>query len=346
VISNHTLTQPMASSCAPAQTVVITGCSAGLGLSLVKEFICLGHRVAGCARRQDRIEALMEEYGNSGHYFEVVDVGNADAVAQFAKNVGERFSTIDVLVCNAGLGGKGALPWEIPAEYFDTCTKIGLNGVFYTCKHFIPMMLKNMDQTTSFDISIEEKSRAFEVAKHKLWCSGVTDYNFQITSLKLTDAEGVDVPLESMLKAEFHAPLHVEYSVSSDKSTPVVKRVINMSSGIAHTSNPFTGDYMAVKYGVEGYSKSVAQAFRLNPAWKDRIICVPFSPGVVRTEMMKKQEYRDSDTWCKEAVPFVLNIDASDNGSSMVMPGYYPDRMIATWTVPPDAKMNSSFELP
>jgi NAD(P)-dependent dehydrogenase (short-subunit alcohol dehydrogenase family) len=127
-----------------------------------------------------------------------------------------------------------------------------------------------------------------------------------------------------------------------------VKRVINISSGVGHTTMPRAADYCSVKFGVEGWSKCVAQEFKALsasefPHWKDRIMCVPFAPGVVKTEMNSgRADAAPAEQWCKDAAPFLLIVPPEENGSSVTLPGYYSEEYMAGWIVPNGAKMNST----
>merc|ERR1711904_228679 len=103
--------------------------------------------------------------------------------------------------------------------------------------------------------------------------------------------------------------------------------------------------------GVEGWSKCVAQEIKhayetQKPKWKDRILCVPFAPGVVRTEMNQNPNAPSADVWSKSAAPFILEIPSSENGSSLTMPGYYSKEYMDAWIVPSGAKMNAIWKPP
>lgn len=161
----------------------------------------------------------------------------------------------------------------------------------------------------------------------------------------------VDVSLKGVMFTNNHiVPMMLQGITEKSPEDAPVKRVINISSGVGHTSNPYAADYCAVKFAVEGYSKCVAQGFKeavkFAPHWRDRIICVPFAPGVVRTEMNRNPAIPTTDVWCKEAAPYILQIPASESGSSITMPGYYGEDYQATWVVPDGARMNSTWMLP
>ena len=82
--------------------VLITGASAGFGEALARRLVAKGHRVIGCARRLDKLNALAQELGEL--FLPVVmDVSDTASIPQVIADLPANFSQIDVLVNNAGL---------------------------------------------------------------------------------------------------------------------------------------------------------------------------------------------------------------------------------------------------
>jgi len=82
--------------------VLITGASAGFGKALAERLVAKGHRVIGCARRLDKLNALAETLGEN--FLPVVmDVSDTDSIPHIIANLPDGFNQIDVLVNNAGL---------------------------------------------------------------------------------------------------------------------------------------------------------------------------------------------------------------------------------------------------
>jgi len=80
-------------------TVLITGASRGLGLEFTKLYAARGDRVLACARTPDALARL--EGDIHPHWLEVTDYEAVKALAR--KLDGE---AIDILICNAGIGGE------------------------------------------------------------------------------------------------------------------------------------------------------------------------------------------------------------------------------------------------
>ncbi|WP_340557995.1 SDR family oxidoreductase [Streptomyces sp. GSL17-111] len=94
-------------------TILITGASAGLGEEMARQFAALGYDLALCARRTDRLKALVEEIAaaHPARRVEVraLDVTDGDAVHTVFRAFAEDFGTIDRVIVNAGLGKGAAL---------------------------------------------------------------------------------------------------------------------------------------------------------------------------------------------------------------------------------------------
>ena len=82
--------------------VLITGASAGFGEALARRLVAKGHRVIGCARRLDKLNALAQELGELFSPV-VMDVSDTASIPQIIADLPEGFNQIDVLVNNAGL---------------------------------------------------------------------------------------------------------------------------------------------------------------------------------------------------------------------------------------------------
>jgi short-subunit dehydrogenase len=89
-------------------TILITGASSGLGAEMARQFAALGHDLALCARRTDRLEELEAEIA-AAHpdvrvEVEALDVNDHESVFRVFREFRDAFGHIDRVIVNAGLG--------------------------------------------------------------------------------------------------------------------------------------------------------------------------------------------------------------------------------------------------
>ena len=73
-----------------------------IGKALAERLVANGHRVIGCARRLDKLNALADTLGDAFLPM-VMDVSETDSIPQIIADLPDGFKQIDVLVNNAGL---------------------------------------------------------------------------------------------------------------------------------------------------------------------------------------------------------------------------------------------------
>jgi len=84
------------------KTILVTGASSGFGAATAARFAQAGWRVIACARRAERLQALVAGHGGRVHAC-VFDIRNDAAMQAALAALPEDFRSIDVLVNNAGL---------------------------------------------------------------------------------------------------------------------------------------------------------------------------------------------------------------------------------------------------
>ena len=87
------------------KTILITGCSSGIGAALAREFGKRGHRVYATARRAEALAAL-EAAGIRGLE---LDVNDDSSIASALDTVSREAGCLDLLVNNAGFSQVGAV---------------------------------------------------------------------------------------------------------------------------------------------------------------------------------------------------------------------------------------------
>lgn len=124
-----------------SKTVVITGCSRGLGRAMVPEFISRGWTVVGCGRDAALMSSLQAEHP-APHRFLVCDVAKEVSVAAFCQAVLAECDAPDLVLNNAAMVNPNAPLWEISAEAFSQIVDTNLKGTASVMRHLLPAMLQ------------------------------------------------------------------------------------------------------------------------------------------------------------------------------------------------------------
>ncbi len=117
----------------------LTGCTQGLGLSLVREFLKRGHTLVGCGRNEIALQRLSQEFPNAT--FIACDVSDNRSVEDFCEEASIAEGVPDLLINNAAIVNHPAPLWEISAEEFDKIMSVNISGVANVIRHTVPLML-------------------------------------------------------------------------------------------------------------------------------------------------------------------------------------------------------------
>ncbi len=117
--------------------VIITGSSRGIGFELAKLFAAEGHRVLALSRNDKPISAL--DHANISSFS--FDISNPVDLKKLESFLDENWSTVDVLINNAGkLVNKPFL--ETSSDEFGEVYKVNVFGVAAVTKIVLPKMEK------------------------------------------------------------------------------------------------------------------------------------------------------------------------------------------------------------
>ena len=96
--------------------------------------------------------------------------------------------------------------------------------------------------------------------------------------------------------------------------------IVNFSSGWGRSTSPQVAPYCATKWAIEGMTRALAQELPRG------LSAVALNPGIIHTEMLESCFGQDASSfpsaaqWAERAVPFLLSLDASDNGGALDVP--------------------------
>lgn len=126
------------------QVAVVTGAASGIGFALAEALCVRGLRVVLADVEATALEAAQASLKACGFavHTQVCDVADARAVDALAQSVLARFERIDLLVNNAGVGGRLGPLWD--SQPGDWAWTFGVNvfGVANGLRSFLPHMLR------------------------------------------------------------------------------------------------------------------------------------------------------------------------------------------------------------
>lgn len=127
------------------QVALVTGASSGIGEAIAEALAREGAHVTLAARRVDRLEALAERLksvdGAGETQIVACDVREEEQVKQAVEKTLARWGRLDILVANAGFGGRGPLVDGDTARW-KSMIDTNVFGLLLTLKHGVKPMLE------------------------------------------------------------------------------------------------------------------------------------------------------------------------------------------------------------
>ena len=123
------------------RVAIVTGAAQGIGAAIARAFARFGADLALCDRDGTQLAATARDVEALGRRVVsgVLDVREADRVAEFLGTVGDSFPSVDVLVNNAG-GGFAAAFLEIGAKGQDALVRENFSSVTHFVRGVVPRM--------------------------------------------------------------------------------------------------------------------------------------------------------------------------------------------------------------
>ncbi|MBT2623708.1 oxidoreductase [Chryseobacterium sp. ISL-6] len=118
----------------------VTGASKGMGLTLVKQLLQTGHKVAATSRN---VKSLIDAVNFKGDSFLPLEVElvNDEAVSSSINMTYQKFGRIDVVVNNAGYGIGGTME-ELTDKEVRNSFDVNVFGMVNVIRHVLPIMRK------------------------------------------------------------------------------------------------------------------------------------------------------------------------------------------------------------
>jgi 3-hydroxy acid dehydrogenase/malonic semialdehyde reductase len=129
-----------------SKTILITGATSGFGEAMAHVFAAAGNKLIITGRKESLLLALKEtlvaKHNTSVHTL-CFDVQNKEAVFAAIKTIPVNFSSIDVLINNAGLAlGRDAFQ-DANLDDWETMIDTNVKGLLYVSKAVLPLLINN-----------------------------------------------------------------------------------------------------------------------------------------------------------------------------------------------------------
>lgn len=123
------------------KTVLITGATSGIGLAIVNKFNQEGFKLVLCGRRQERLEIIKKGLSVPCHTL-CLDVRDYSNLTNVLQDLPEDFSSIDILINNAGLALGLEPAYEADLEDWNIMVDTNIKGLMGYTHAILPQMVK------------------------------------------------------------------------------------------------------------------------------------------------------------------------------------------------------------
>ncbi|MBR2683762.1 MAG: SDR family NAD(P)-dependent oxidoreductase, partial [Atopobiaceae bacterium] len=120
------------------KVALITGGGTGIGLEIARAYVQEGAYVYITGRREAKLREAAEEIGGSIGYV-AADVSDKEAMLAVADKIRSEQGHVDIVICNAGIGGYVALT-DIDEAEFNRMMYTNVLGSYYTVQACLPLM--------------------------------------------------------------------------------------------------------------------------------------------------------------------------------------------------------------
>lgn len=225
------------------KVVVITGASSGIGEATAKLLARRGDKLVLAARREDRLQKLVEEIQATGGEacYQVTDVTSPEAVEALAQRSLKEYGQIDVWVNNAGLMPQSTLMKKKVAEW-DRMIDVNIKGVLYGIAAALPHMraqrrgqIINISSVAGHHVNIG--SSVYSATKYAVRAiseglrqeEAAADSNVRVTIISpgAVATELTNTITDEDLKPAFEK-LYEEYAISSDRVAETIAFAMDM----------------------------------------------------------------------------------------------------------------------
>jgi len=128
------------------KTILITGATSGIGLATAKKFANKKNQLILCGRRQHKLDEISNEISKITNVLTLrFDVSDKEEVNKVLENIPKEFSSIDILINNAGNAHGLDTIQEGSLDDWDNMIDSNVKGLLYVSRVIIPKMIENQN---------------------------------------------------------------------------------------------------------------------------------------------------------------------------------------------------------
>ena len=128
------------------KTILITGATSGIGLATAKKFANEKNQLILCGRRQHKLDEISNEISKITNVLTLrFDVSDKEEVNKVLENLPKEFSSIDVLINNAGNAHGLDTIQEGSLDDWDNMIDSNVKGLLYVSRVVIPKMIEKQN---------------------------------------------------------------------------------------------------------------------------------------------------------------------------------------------------------
>ena len=125
------------------KTILLTGATSGIGLAAAKKLANEKNQLILCGRRQRKLDEISEELSKSANVLSLCfDVSNKNEVNRLLNDLPEQFSSVDVLINNAGNAHGLDTIQDGSLDDWDNMIDSNVKGLLYVSRVIIPKMIE------------------------------------------------------------------------------------------------------------------------------------------------------------------------------------------------------------